>query len=92
MITIVIIIIVIVIIIIIIIIILSFVVECVIIKNISFLAILVILYPMWKEMFYLTTHSTHFIYGYMTSDYPMWCHINVNKMCWVHYYIKHFNQ
>ena len=25
---------------------------------------------MWKgkEMFYLTTHSTHFIYGYMASD------------------------
>ena len=22
----------------------------------------------WKEMFYLTTHSTHFIYGYMMSD------------------------
>ena len=21
-----------------------------------------------KEMFYLTTHSTHFIYGYMSSD------------------------
>ena len=21
-----------------------------------------------KEMFYLTTHSTHFIYGYMASD------------------------
>ena len=21
-----------------------------------------------KEMFYLTMHSTHFIYGYMTSD------------------------
>ena len=21
-----------------------------------------------KEMFYLTTHSAHFIYGYMTSD------------------------
>ena len=21
-----------------------------------------------KEVFYLTTHSTHFIYGYMTSD------------------------
>ena len=21
-----------------------------------------------KEMFYLTTNSTHFIYGYMTSD------------------------
>ena len=22
-----------------------------------------------KEMFYLMTHSTHFIYGYMASDY-----------------------
>ena len=22
----------------------------------------------WREMFYLTTHSTHFIYGYMASD------------------------
>ena len=22
----------------------------------------------WVEMFYLTTHLTHFIYGYMTSD------------------------
>ena len=21
-----------------------------------------------KEMFYLTTHSTHFVYGYMASD------------------------
>ena len=21
-----------------------------------------------KKMFYLTTHSTHFIYGYMASD------------------------
>ena len=21
-----------------------------------------------KEMFYLTTHSTHFIYGYMAAD------------------------
>ena len=21
-----------------------------------------------KEMFYLTTHSTHFIYGYMASE------------------------
>ena len=21
-----------------------------------------------KEMFYLTTHSTHFIYGYMATD------------------------
>ena len=24
--------------------------------------------PPGKEMFYLTTHSTHFIYGYMASD------------------------
>ena len=24
--------------------------------------------PWRKEMFYLTTHSTHFIYGYMASD------------------------
>ena len=24
--------------------------------------------PGRKEMFYLTTHSTHFIYGYMASD------------------------
>ena len=24
-----------------------------------------------KEMFYLTTHSTHFIYGYMASDIIM---------------------
>ena len=22
-----------------------------------------------REMFYLTTHSTHFIYGYMASEY-----------------------
>ena len=22
----------------------------------------------WKEMFYLTMHSTHFIYGYKVSD------------------------
>ena len=26
------------------------------------------LYERKKEMFYLTTHSTHFIYGYMASD------------------------
>ena len=25
-------------------------------------------YMFTKEMFYLTTHSTHFIYGYMASD------------------------
>ena len=24
--------------------------------------------PVKREMFYLTTHSTHFIYGYMASD------------------------
>ena len=24
-----------------------------------------------KEMFYLTTHSTHFIYGYMASAYTV---------------------
>ena len=31
-----------------------------------------ICFPVWdereREMFYLTTHSTHFIYGYMASD------------------------
>ena len=27
-----------------------------------------LLYLGEREMFYLTTHSTHFIYGYMTSD------------------------
>ena len=26
------------------------------------------IYRMVKEMFYLTTHSTHFIYGYMATD------------------------
>ena len=25
-----------------------------------------------REMFYLTTHSTHFIYGYMASDIWLW--------------------
>ena len=29
---------------------------------------LVHLNPREREMFYLTTHSTHFIYGYMASD------------------------
>ena len=28
----------------------------------------VCMYVGMKEMFYLTTHSTHFIYGYMASD------------------------
>ena len=27
-----------------------------------------VLHRYWKEMFCLTTHSTHFIYGYMASD------------------------
>ena len=34
-------------------------------RNVSFI------FTFWegrKEMFYLTTHSTHFIYGYMASD------------------------
>ena len=38
-------------------------------KDIFFFAIII---HIWKEgrkeMFYLTTHSTHFIYGYMASD------------------------
>ena len=25
-----------------------------------------------KEIFYLTKHSTHFIYGYMVSDIILW--------------------
>ena len=25
-------------------------------------------FKIWKEVFYLTTHSTHFSYGYMASD------------------------
>ena len=29
---------------------------------------LILLYLKEREMFYLTTHSTHFIYGYMASD------------------------
>ena len=32
------------------------------------LAINIILREREREMFYLTTHSTHFIYGYMASD------------------------
>ena len=35
-----------------------------------------------KEMFYLTMHSTHFIYGYMASDHlVIQRHITVLKMC-----------
>ena len=32
-----------------------------------------------KEMFYLTTHSTHFIYGYMASDIWLWTILIVRK-------------
>ena len=32
-----------------------------------------------KEMFYLTTHSTHFIYGYMTSDIMVKDHSDSEK-------------
>ena len=46
---------------------------------------------MMKEMFYLTTHSTHYIYGYMASDitlrrqngymcYPVRCNIKIKKI------------
>ena len=30
-----------------------------------------------KEMFYLTTHSTHFIYGYLASD--IWYTIQIER-------------
>ena len=32
-----------------------------------------------KEMFYLTMHSTHFIYGYMASDIWLWTILIVRK-------------
>ena len=32
----------------------------------------------WKEMFYVTTLSTHFIYGYMASDLTL---SDVNSQC-----------
>ena len=32
-----------------------------------------------REMFYLTTHSTHFIYGYMASDIWLWTILIVRK-------------
>ena len=32
-----------------------------------------------KEMFYLMTHSTHFIYGYMASDIWLWTILIVRK-------------
>ena len=32
-----------------------------------------------KEMFYLTTRSTHFIYGYMASDIWLWTILIVRK-------------
>ena len=32
-----------------------------------------------KDMLYLTTHSTHFIYGYMASDIWLWTTLIVRK-------------
>ena len=32
-----------------------------------------------REMFYLTTHSTHFIYGYMASDIMVKDHSDSEK-------------
>ena len=32
-----------------------------------------------REMFYLTTHSTHFIYGHMASDIWLWTILIVRK-------------
>ena len=32
-----------------------------------------------REMFYLTTHSTHFIYGYMASDHMVKDHSDSEK-------------
>ena len=38
-----------------------------------------------REMFYLTTHSTHFIYGYMASDIWLRTILIVRKeTCWRH--------
>ena len=36
-----------------------------------------------REMFYLTTHSTHFIYGYMASDITFIAHCQADycPMC-----------
>ena len=36
--------------------------------NIYFIYLFIYLFYTEREMFYLTTHSTHFIYGYMASD------------------------
>ena len=33
-----------------------------------------------NEMFYLTTHSTHFIYGYMVSVMPTMTHTHVQNI------------
>ena len=38
-----------------------------------------------KEMFYLTTHSTHFIYGYMASDIWLRTILIVRKETRCHY-------
>ena len=38
-----------------------------------------------KEMFYLTTHSTHFIYDYMASDIWLRTILIVRKETWCHH-------
>ena len=40
-----------------------------VIKSIHFFLLFIFFYIGRKEMFYLTTHSTHFIYGYMVKDH-----------------------
>ena len=39
-----------------------------IITVLKLLLIMIVIEMREREMFYLTTHSTHFIYGYMASD------------------------
>ena len=41
-----------------------------------------------REMFYLTTHSTHFIYGYMASD--IWLREREREMCYLTTHSTHF--
>ena len=37
--------------------------------TIVIIILIVVVVTIRKEMFYLTTHSTHFIYGYMVKDH-----------------------
>ena len=41
---------------------------CHICNQMAFLGLLLVLEGRKEGFFYLTTHSTHFIYGYMASD------------------------